>query len=310
MKQIVAILAFLLFPGSAAAAGTMTLDPSSGAVPVNKLFIVDVLVHTEDDAVIAGEGEIAYDPTVLEVMDIITDDSVFSSWPTPPSFSSSRGLIKFAGWAKSEFEGDGRAIKIIFRPLKNAATRLRFESGSLLSARDRGSNILSSMESGNYTIQPEVVVAERSLQPVAQPEDQLNLPQEILVPQLWEYPIDPKSGERLILKGAAAPNTLVKVRALHESGSEIAGSALAALDGTFTFISDTPLQTGEYILTLYAEHDGRASALTEPKRIQVISNQVAAAAAPSGSRALTYIISGFAILGIAIIVAALGRRYS
>ena len=154
---LVAIL--LVFGGVsqavAADGGGLYMTSGSQMRTVGESFTVQVRASTHGQTVNAIEGELAYDPSTLSVEDISTDHSILTSWATVPHYDSAQGLIRFSGWAGQPFAGtDGLLLTITFRPLRVGQSSVDFNSGAMLAADAQGSNIITSMQSSVFRIQP------------------------------------------------------------------------------------------------------------------------------------------------------------
>src|SRR5262249_15223619 len=101
----------------------------------------------------AAEGDLSFNTEALEVEKISEDDSILSSWSTPPVFSNEEGTIRFAGWTKQNYSGDaGLLVTVTFKALKNTVGNARLAAGAILAANGEESNIITSMRSGVFTI--------------------------------------------------------------------------------------------------------------------------------------------------------------
>ncbi len=163
MKRIyygIFLLSATLFPlwsASAAAlsGGELYMTPESDLRTIGEPFDVRVYANTNGQAVNAIEGELVYNPSDLSVEAISIDHSVLASWSTVPSYDSAAGIVRFSGWAAQPFIGsEGLLITITFRPLRVGQSSVDFNSGSMLASNERGSNIITSMRSSVFRVQP------------------------------------------------------------------------------------------------------------------------------------------------------------
>jgi len=151
--RIVPIL--LLAPLSAQAQAALTISPMQINTQLGDTFTVAVHANTGRLLADAAEAQLSFDPTQLSVINISLDNSVLSSWPTPPSFSNEKGMVEFSGWAsKQRFSGDAPLITVVFRPLRLGVGRIDFVSGSVLSMSGQETNITESMQGASYQIVP------------------------------------------------------------------------------------------------------------------------------------------------------------
>ncbi len=149
------ILFFALFIlASQASAATLFLAPSMGSYSAGDTFSVSVKVNTEGKAINTAEATLTFDPSRLKVKSISKTGSIFTLWVEEPVFSNSDGMISFAGGKPSPgYTGSsGKLLSITFKGLTSGEADVNFSSASVLADDGRGTNILSSLISGSYTI--------------------------------------------------------------------------------------------------------------------------------------------------------------
>ncbi|MCD5381110.1 MAG: Ig-like domain-containing protein [Candidatus Pacebacteria bacterium] len=150
------LLGFTLYLSSAiiAEAASLALSPSTGVYTSNSTFTVRVVVNTSGQSVNASEGSLSFNPSELSVVSVNRTGSIFSLWVAEPSFSNSAGTISFSGGLPSGYSGMvGTIMNVTFRAKGSGAAKVNFNSGSVLANDGRGTNILTSMNGGTYTIQ-------------------------------------------------------------------------------------------------------------------------------------------------------------
>lgn len=160
------ILTLLFGYGSMAMAATLNVSPATGVYGSGSTFTVRVAVDTKGAAINAADGTITFDNKALQVVSVSRSSSIFNLWTTEPAFSNSAGTINFSGGTPTGYTGgSGTVMTITFRTLGSGSARVNFGSGSVLAADGRGTNVLSSMGSGAYTIsaasetpEPEAIV--------------------------------------------------------------------------------------------------------------------------------------------------------
>ena len=136
------------------------LSPNSGTYGIDNTFSVAVKVNSGGMAANAAEGTLNFNNNELEVVKISKTGSIFSLWTNEPIFSNSIGNIVFGGGSPSVFNGtSGTIITITFRAKIAGSSNVTFSSGSILAADGKGTNILTSMNSGTYKLQPKVVIS-------------------------------------------------------------------------------------------------------------------------------------------------------
>jgi hypothetical protein len=148
-----------------AEAATLRLSPNTGVYQSGATFTTQVIVNTAGDSINAAEGTISFDPAQLSVVRV-TKGPIFSLWAVEPSYSNSAGTITFGGGSPSGYTGsNGTALSVTFRTKGAGTARVNFQNASVLAADGRGTNVLTNMTGGTYTVsaaneapEPEVIV--------------------------------------------------------------------------------------------------------------------------------------------------------
>lgn len=149
----VLIVCALFGYSSFALAATLNLSPATGVYGSGSTFTVRVAVDTKGAAVNAADATLTFDNKTLQVVSVSRSTSIFNLWTTEPTYSNSGGTISFSGGTPTGYTGgSGTVMTITFRTLGSGQARVNFGSGSVLAADGRGTNVLSSMGSGAYTI--------------------------------------------------------------------------------------------------------------------------------------------------------------
>jgi len=167
MKHLLFTLLFL-FPRLLFAAdnASLSFSPATAAYSIGNTFTVSVKVDTGGQTINAVEGKISFNKEELGVESISKDASIVESWATEPVYSAADEAISFGGGMKSFAGGNGNIFSITFRSLKNTEAKVRFSTGAAILAADgQGTNILTVMNAGAYTLAPKEVIpaAEPSL---------------------------------------------------------------------------------------------------------------------------------------------------
>ena len=152
--KIILLLLFLgLFPFGTEAA-ILNFSPSSGAYAIGNTFSVSVYVSSPDQAMNAASGAISFQADKLEVVSLSKTGSIFTLWVQEPSFSNSDGTVNFEGIVLNPgFTGaTGKAITINFKVKAAGATVINFSSGSALANDGKGTNILASLGSAQFSL--------------------------------------------------------------------------------------------------------------------------------------------------------------
>lgn len=149
------ILTFILFAFSVShvEAASLKVNPNTGVYVVGKPFTVSVQLNTDGKPVNAADGQISFNPRELQVVGVSRGNSIFNLWTEEPKFSNGAGTISFGGGSPTGYKGSGGTIlTVTFKALGAGTPKIDFRSGSILAADGLGTNILSSMNGGSFTI--------------------------------------------------------------------------------------------------------------------------------------------------------------
>lgn len=155
------ILIFYFFWISPVRAENVSLyfSPSTGTYLVGSNFFVNVEVNTGGTPINAAEGTINFNTTQISVLSVSRSDSIFNLWTDEPTFSNSSGTIKFGGGTTKNFSGTtGKILTINFSAKNVGNSNLNFSNASVLAADFKGTNVLTSIGSGNYTISLKTII--------------------------------------------------------------------------------------------------------------------------------------------------------
>lgn len=135
-------------------AATLSISPSTGVYSAGATFTARLVVNTSGQSVNAAEGTIKFNPQELTVVSVDRSNSIFNLWVTEPAFSNTAGTITFSGGMPAGYKGaSGSIFNITFRT-KNAGTaKVTLTGGAVLANDGLGSNVLSAMNGGTFTIQ-------------------------------------------------------------------------------------------------------------------------------------------------------------
>ena len=164
MRKLFSILLILIFffafiPSVKGANGSLYLSPSSGTYTVGNTFSVAVVVNTGGVSINAAQGTLTFSPDKLSVTGISKGGSVFSLWTAEPTYSNSSGTIGFGGGIPNPgYTGaSGKIFTITFKARVSGTAKVNWSSGAVLANDGKGTNILTSMGGGNYTLTAAVV---------------------------------------------------------------------------------------------------------------------------------------------------------
>jgi hypothetical protein len=134
-------------------AATLSLSPGTGVYGVGSTWTTQVRVNTAGKPINAVEGTISYNPKELQVLGISKGGSIFSLWTTEPTFSNGTGKITFGGGSPQGYTGGaGTIMSITWKALLPGAPKANYTAGSVLAADGLGTNVLTGMNGGAFTI--------------------------------------------------------------------------------------------------------------------------------------------------------------
>ncbi len=113
-------------------ASTLFFLPQNTEHQKSNTFIKILYIDTEDQKINTVASKIIFDQDVLEVVDIITGDSIVELWMGEPVISNENGSIEFTGGIPGGYSGKGIIIKIIFKAKKIGDCNLNLSDTKVL----------------------------------------------------------------------------------------------------------------------------------------------------------------------------------
>ena len=277
-----------------AAGGTLFVTPETGVYTIGEIFDIKVRADTGGEKINAAEAELTFNPDTLEVQKIITNDSILESWPTPPTFSNQKGTIRFSGWTKTNYVGsDGLLVTITFKALRTQTSNAYLAAGAILAADGKGSNIITSMKSGFYSVEPKHL----GVEPLPELSTASDTPATIdeltkvqtgpEAPVFSAHSLSIDAGERIIASGKATPDSKVLFFLARGNEPEKYTAITSESDGSFTFISEPTQAEGVYRLRAAVQDINGTISPSERMTITVRSKGIAASAAVGAEVAST-----------------------
>jgi hypothetical protein len=164
-KKIIILFLGILFglgissfsvPPVSAAGASLYLAPAKGAYAIGGKFNVAVKVNSGGADINAAEGKITFDAKLMEVVSVSKGGSIFPFWTTEPSFSNSAGTVSFGGgMPPPPYKGTaGQICTISFKAKAAGTAAVRFTSGAVLANDGKGTNVITSMGSASFAINP------------------------------------------------------------------------------------------------------------------------------------------------------------
>lgn len=147
-------------------AATLAVTPGTAVFKTGQTFTVNVLVNTAGAPVNAADGTVSFNPSELSVIAVSRASSIFNLWTSEPAFSNAAGTVTFSGGVPTGYTGAGGVVmSITFKSNTSGTARVSIATASVLAADGRGTNVLTGMSGGTYTLAavtsqpaPEVIV--------------------------------------------------------------------------------------------------------------------------------------------------------
>lgn len=184
-KEIVETLGTLFFISvfafsvQTAFAADVVVSPATGSYNVGQTFTVAVRVSPAGASVNAVEASLKFNPSVLSVVSVSKEGSVFSLWTTEPAFSNTAGTITFGGGSPSPFTAQSNVLTVTFRTLAVGSGDLSVSKASVLAADGKGTDVFKNGSTGTYAVAAAAAPAPTPTPtptPVAKPETTAKTP--------------------------------------------------------------------------------------------------------------------------------------
>ncbi len=134
-------------------AATLRVSPDTGVYTAGGTFTTQVIINTQGKPVNAADGQLTFNPKELSVVSVSRSSSIFNLWTEEPAFSNGAGTISFGGGSPNGYTGaSGNVISITWRALVSGNPKVTFKGGSVLAADGMGTNVLTAMNGGMYTV--------------------------------------------------------------------------------------------------------------------------------------------------------------
>ena len=160
LSLLLGLLLGCLFSTTVAEAASLAASPGTGVYTAGGTFSVSVLVNTKGKSINAAEGTIKFDSQQLSVVRV-SKGPIFGLWTVEPTYSNSAGTVTFGGGSPAGYKGNaGTVLTITFRARAAGTAKVSFSDGSVLAADGLGTNVLTAMNGGTYTLTAAEVVPE------------------------------------------------------------------------------------------------------------------------------------------------------
>jgi|GEM_PF-6315286 len=135
-------------------AATLNISPYSGTHAVGETFPVLVTVSSNGQSLNAVDATVSFPSDKLQVVSVSKDGSIINLWAEEPNFSNGAGKVSLSGVVLNPgFSGSaGRVLKINLKVIKTGNAAVVFSSGSILANDGMGTDILTGLNSGQFTL--------------------------------------------------------------------------------------------------------------------------------------------------------------
>ncbi|MBY0310039.1 hypothetical protein K2Q16_02770 [Patescibacteria group bacterium] len=181
-------------------AADVVIAPSTGTYNIGQTFTATIRVAPGGANVNAVEAALKFDPTLLSVVSVSKDGSVFSLWTTEPAFSNTAGTVTFGGGSPTPFTATSNLINVTFRTVAAGTAAVTFSSASVLAADGRGTDVFENSTQGSFTISATATPpppATPPATPTAEPEAEEEESEEAII--FGDPPRAPEVGSQIFL---------------------------------------------------------------------------------------------------------------
>ena len=118
----------------------ITLEPQRGTVVAGGTFPITVVVSTQEP-VNVFQGELIFDPALVEIVAIDYNTSIANLWAERPWYENGKGTMNFIGGTTQEggFVGSGTLVTITFRSIAPGTAAISMREARVLKHDGLGS---------------------------------------------------------------------------------------------------------------------------------------------------------------------------
>ncbi len=263
-------LAALFLSHASAQAATLSISPLSGSYPIGKTISVRVLVGSGGQSINAVSGLVTFSSDTLTLTGI-SKSGIVTLWAQDPTYSNANGTASFQGVILNGYSGgSGTVLSLTFRAKAEGTATIGISgSGSSVLLNDgQGTNVLSSTSGATFSItRGTAPTPTQPVQPVEPTVPAVTPPVEapkVAAPLFTDYQSPLSSGDFVVVKGTASPNSLVTVTFTHslQNGTTTVSQTTVPVTetGTFAFISDEKVSEGSTYTLVATAADGQHTA--------------------------------------------------
>lgn len=171
-----AIATFCLFfaGADAALAAGVYIVPKQGNYSRGDTVTADVKINSEGESINAAQAKISWSTSVLELVEVSKDGSVFQFWVEEPVAAVGANAVSFIGGiAKGISGGALQLLKLKFKAVGVGTANLSLSNAAVTASDGKGTNILSKVSGASYTVggaESSAEPAKQEVTPEAKPE--------------------------------------------------------------------------------------------------------------------------------------------
>lgn len=149
---------FLSFAGAdAALAAGIYVTPKQGNYARGATVVADVKINSEGESINAAQARISWSPSVLELIEVSKDGSIFQFWVEEPIVAAGANAVSFVGGAAKGISGGAlQLLKLKFKAVGVGTANLSLANAAVTASDGKGTNILSKVSGASYTVGQEV----------------------------------------------------------------------------------------------------------------------------------------------------------
>ncbi len=169
---VVALCLFFAGADAALAAGIYVM-PKQGNYARGETVVADVRINAEGESINAAQARISWPPSVLELVEVSKDGSVFQFWVEEPVAAAGANAVSFIGGVAKGISGGAlQILKLKFKAIGVGTANLSLSNAAVTASDGKGTNILSKVSGASYTVGAQGVPPEvkPEVKPEVQPE--------------------------------------------------------------------------------------------------------------------------------------------
>jgi hypothetical protein len=100
------------------------------------VFLAEIKLNTQGENINLGDISVNFNPENLKVINISSNNSIFTLWLKNPVFLNENGIISFTGGVPGKFKGDANVLSVYFMAQKTGQTNIDFDKESKILLSD------------------------------------------------------------------------------------------------------------------------------------------------------------------------------